>query len=86
MTGAEIQGARLSRGWTQIDLAVASRLSPSTIYRVERGATPTAANLAAIELALGHRIEGNRTPTGRVEIGGGPTPAKKRAASTTKGD
>lgn len=57
MTGAQIREARVSVGWTQFDLAVASRLSPSTIYRAERGDHLTAANRAAIEHALSHGPE-----------------------------
>ena len=35
--GATIRAVRLRRGWRQVDLAVRSRVSPSTISRLERG-------------------------------------------------
>lgn len=86
MTAEDIRDRRQAVGWTQFDLAVASRLSPSTIYRAERGDQLTAANLAAIEHAFSHAADGTASVAGRDQISDGdPTPAKKRAAVTTTG-
>lgn len=70
MDATEIRDRRKELGWTQIDLAVRSRLAPATIYRAEHGMRITEANRAAIEAALND--------------GGHPTAGKQRVASTTQ--
>lgn len=74
MDAETIRARREELDWTQVDLAVASRLSPSTIHRAERGERVTRANLAAIERAFMDAISS-----------GGPSSAKKRAAATSTG-
>lgn len=49
----ELRERRISRGWSQEDLAEASGLSVRTIQRIENGSTPGLASQAALAAAFG---------------------------------
>lgn len=51
--GAAIATARHARGWSMEELAIEAGLTRGSVFHIERGASPNAANLIAIAAALG---------------------------------
>lgn len=92
-TSQAVRNARAAAGMTQIDLAVASGVSPATVHRVEAGRhQPSRATLVALSAALGVLPE-SLAHTGDAATGAsrrGKTPdeastAKQRLAGTHQG-
>ena len=57
--GAALRAARIRRGWRQIDLAKAAKVSPTVVSRLERGRTEEVglAAIRAVAAVLGIRVE-----------------------------
>ena len=53
----EIHEARISRDWTQRELAEQARVSRPTVARIERGDDTSTATLAKVAAALELRVE-----------------------------
>lgn len=90
--GSKVLKARTAAGLSRDALARATGLTSRTIFRIERDESYSNGSLALIAHALGlpidsflHENDCATGPSGRVEIGDGPTPAKKRAAAMSRG-
>ena len=67
--GARIVAARETKRWSQLDLALALGVSPSTIYRWEKGRLPSVADLMRLADILGLDVgELTESPQRRVEL------------------
>ena len=55
--GRRITQARVANGWTQLELAINANVSPSTVYRWEKGKLPSVRELVRLAGILG--VEGD---------------------------
>jgi len=73
----KLRDARLMRGLTQIELARATKLSPSTVNLVELGKGPWLKALRTIANFLNVPLEDFILPTGAIEDEGGKNRRRK---------